>query len=103
MRREFLSILGRIHKVDFGKAMDPMSMGSGGGSPYMQDLAEKLTFIRIEMLGRMSLGDMGREWYVTWLLVRATVSLEIDADRQIKGSRAIAVHHQNVPASCFYR
>ncbi|KAK4685489.1 conserved oligomeric Golgi complex subunit 5, partial [Tremellales sp. Uapishka_1] len=64
LRREFTAILGRIHRVDFGKPMaaDPMGMGSGGGSPYMKDLVDKLGFVRTEVLGRMSLGEMGREW-----------------------------------------
>jgi hypothetical protein len=42
--------------------MDPMAMGSGGGSPYMQDLIDKIAFVRSEILGRMSLGEVMREW-----------------------------------------
>jgi hypothetical protein len=61
VRRELSNIVGRIHKVDFSKPVDPMSM-NGSGSPYIKDLAEKLTFLRTEILGRMSLGEMGREW-----------------------------------------
>lgn len=64
-RREFASILGRIHRVDFSKPMDPMSMSSGGGSPYMLDLIDKMSFIRNEILGRMSLGEFMREWCVS--------------------------------------
>jgi hypothetical protein len=48
--------------VDFSKPMDPMAMGSGGGSPYMVDLVDKLGLARSELLGKMSLGDVGREW-----------------------------------------
>ena len=40
-------------------------MGNGGGSPYMQDLIEKMSFIRNETLGRMSLAEFMREWWVT--------------------------------------
>ncbi|CAD6576183.1 MAG: hypothetical protein TREMPRED_001604 [Tremellales sp. Tagirdzhanova-0007] len=61
-RREFASIFSRIHRVDFSKPMDPMSMGNGGGSPYMQDLIDKMSFIRNEILGRMSLSEFMREW-----------------------------------------
>ncbi|OCF73876.1 hypothetical protein I204_05721 [Kwoniella mangroviensis CBS 8886] len=64
LRKEFVSILTRIHKVDFSKPMDPMTMGSGGGSPYMQDLIDKLSFVRSEILGRMSLGEMMKEWVI---------------------------------------
>ncbi|WWD17827.1 hypothetical protein CI109_102270 [Kwoniella shandongensis] len=65
LRREFASILSRIHRVDFAKPMDPMSMGSGGGSPYMQDLIDKLGFVKSEILGRMSLGEMMKDWVVS--------------------------------------
>lgn len=62
LRREFANIISRIHRVDFSKPMDPMAMGSGGGSPYMQDLIDKVAFVRSEILGRMSLGEVMREW-----------------------------------------
>jgi hypothetical protein len=61
-RREFSSIIGRIHKVDFSRPVDPMSMSSQGGSPYMQDLTEKITFVKRELLGRLSMGDFMRDW-----------------------------------------
>ncbi|WVR05941.1 hypothetical protein IAU60_002967 [Kwoniella sp. DSM 27419] len=64
LRKEFASILSRIHKVDFSKPMDPMTMGSGGGSPYMQDLIDKMSFVRSEILGRMGLGDFMKDWVV---------------------------------------
>lgn len=60
-RREIAAILFRLHRVDFAKPMDPMSMG-GGASPYMQDLIDKLGFIKTELLSRMSMGDFMREW-----------------------------------------
>jgi hypothetical protein len=63
LRREFASILSRLHKVDFAKPVDPMSMGGGGGgSPYIQDLIDKLGFVRNEIMGRMSLGEVMRDW-----------------------------------------
>lgn len=61
IKREFSTILARIHRVDFSKPVDPMAMGSGG-SPYMQDLADKLVFLRQEILGRLSLGEFMRQW-----------------------------------------
>lgn len=61
LRRELSSVLARIHKVDFSKAMDPMSM-SGGGSPYIQEIVKMLNYVRLEVLARFSLGEMGREW-----------------------------------------
>jgi hypothetical protein len=41
-----------------------MAMGNGGGSPYMQDLIDKIGFVRSEILGRMSLGEAMRGWFV---------------------------------------
>lgn len=61
IKREFSTILARIHRVDFSKPVDPMAMGSSG-SPYMQDLLDKLTFLRLEVLGRSSLGEFMRQW-----------------------------------------
>ena len=61
IKREAASILARLHKVDFAKPMDPMSMG-GAASAYMQDLIDKLGFIKTELLGRLSMGDYLREW-----------------------------------------
>ncbi|KAL7424738.1 hypothetical protein Q5752_000422 [Cryptotrichosporon argae] len=62
IRREMTAILARIHRVDFGKPVDPMA--AGGSSPYMQDLTDKLAFLRNEVLGRMSLGEMMKEWVI---------------------------------------
>lgn len=61
IKREICTILARIHRVDFSKPVDPMAMGSGG-SPYMQDLVDKLAFLRTEILGRMSMGEFMRHW-----------------------------------------
>lgn len=38
-----------------------MNMG-GSGSPYMQDLGDRIGFVKGELLGRMSLGEEMREW-----------------------------------------
>ncbi|TYJ51902.1 hypothetical protein B9479_007503 [Cryptococcus floricola] len=64
LRKEITSILSRIHRVDFAKPVDPMSMGmdTGGGSPYMQDLVDKLSFAKREILSRMGLGEYMKEW-----------------------------------------
>nr|ODN79109.1 hypothetical protein L203_06087 [Cryptococcus depauperatus CBS 7841] len=64
IRKEIASILSRIHRVDFAKPVDPMSMGmdSGGGSPYMQDLIDKLGYVKGEILGRMGLGEFMKNW-----------------------------------------
>ena len=68
LRREFGNIINRIHRVDFSKPVDPMNMAMGNGnsgSAYMVDFLDKVAFIKGEVLGRMSMGDVMREWYVT--------------------------------------
>ena len=39
-------------------------MGGGGTSAYMQDLIEKLNFVRNGVLARYNVGDLAKEWYV---------------------------------------
>jgi hypothetical protein len=54
--------------VDFSKPVDPMNMAMGNGnsgSAYMVDFLDKVAFVKGEVLGRMSMGDVMREWYVT--------------------------------------
>jgi hypothetical protein len=42
-----------------------MGMGGGtGGSPYIKDLADRLNFLRTEILGRFDMGAMRDEWSV---------------------------------------
>lgn len=64
IKREAASILARLHRVDFAKPVDPMSM-DGGASPYMQDLIDKIGFIKSQLLSPMSLGEYMREWSVS--------------------------------------
>ncbi|KAG8923057.1 hypothetical protein FRC02_011429 [Tulasnella sp. 418] len=64
IRRDLSSIIARLNRVDFGKDADPMA-GAGGASSYMSELAEKLSFIRSEVFGRFSVGDLMKEWVVT--------------------------------------
>lgn len=61
IRRELSAIIGKLHKLDLGKAPDP-SAGLGGPSTYMKDLVEKLTFIKSEVLSKFNVGEASREW-----------------------------------------
>ncbi|KAL0956119.1 hypothetical protein HGRIS_002286 [Hohenbuehelia grisea] len=63
VRRELGAIIAKLHRVDLGKSVDPMS-GLGGSSFYMKDLAEKLSFIKSEILSKFNVGETGREWVV---------------------------------------
>lgn len=60
IRKEFASILSRMHRIDWGKALDPAQ--SMQGSAYMTDLVTKLSFLRGEVLGRLALGGELRAW-----------------------------------------
>jgi hypothetical protein len=61
LRREFGNLFNRIHRVDFSKPVDPMNMNNSG-SAYMVDFLDKVAFVKGEVLGRMSMGDVMREW-----------------------------------------
>lgn len=53
-----------MHRIDFNQTVDPMS-GMGGASFYIKDLAEKLSFIKTEILSRFSVAEAGRAWCAT--------------------------------------
>jgi conserved oligomeric Golgi complex subunit 5 len=62
IRRELGSIIARLHRMDFGKSVDPMA-GMGGSSFYMKDLVDKLSFIKNEILSKFVVGEDGQKWY----------------------------------------
>lgn len=64
IRREFSSIIARMHRVDYSKSLDinGATTGGGGASGYMVDLTEKLTLVREEILGAYRVGDLAKEW-----------------------------------------
>jgi hypothetical protein len=72
MRREIAAIISRLHRIDFGKAVDPLSMG-GGSSFYMKELVEKLTFYKSEILSRYNVGDDSHSWCVEMLMLESDV------------------------------
>lgn len=63
IRRELGAIIAKLHRIDFGKSVDPMS-GMGGSSMYMKDLVEKLTFIKTEILAKFNIPEVSRSWLV---------------------------------------
>ena len=75
IRRELAAIISRLHRVDFGtnSTVDPMSMG-GGTSGYMKDLIDKLDFVRNGVLGRYSVAELTKEWYVVVIALGVTVA-----------------------------
>jgi conserved oligomeric Golgi complex subunit 5 len=67
IKRELSAIIDKLHRVDFGRVVDPVP-GMGGPSFYMKDLVEKLTFIKTEVLSKFNLGETGRLWFAPFLL-----------------------------------
>lgn len=67
MRRELGAIIARLHRIDFSKVSD--AMAGGGASFYMKDLAEKLSFIKVEILSKYTVGDDGHTWCALSLFI----------------------------------
>ncbi|KAJ7594725.1 Golgi transport complex subunit 5-domain-containing protein [Mycena floridula] len=63
IRRELGAIIARLHRIDFGKTIDPMT--GGGSSFYMKDLVEKMSFIKAEILSKYNVGDDARAWMLS--------------------------------------
>ncbi|KAF9484491.1 hypothetical protein BDN70DRAFT_825599 [Pholiota conissans] len=61
IRRELGAIIAKLHRIDFARPVDA-NAGMGGSSLYIKELAEKLTFIKSEIVNRFDLGDYGRTW-----------------------------------------
>lgn len=64
VRREVGAIVAKLHRMDFSDNVDPMAAMGGGASPYMKDLSEKLTFVKMEVLSQFNVPELSREWYV---------------------------------------
>lgn len=64
IRREFSNSIARLHRVDYSKQSDPASVILGGSSPYMKDLQERMTFVRLQILAPYNVGGLKKEWYV---------------------------------------
>ncbi|KAM0751898.1 hypothetical protein T439DRAFT_325092 [Meredithblackwellia eburnea MCA 4105] len=71
IRREFSSIITRMHRVDYSKKVDTNPMSATSSSSYMVDLVEKLGFVRDELLGLFKVGDLAKDWALD--LARFTV------------------------------
>ena len=63
IRRDCGAILATLHRVDFGKSGP--AIGGGGASLYMEELTEKLSFVKQEILERYAGMDVVRQWCVS--------------------------------------
>jgi hypothetical protein len=65
IHRELESIVTRIHRLDLAKPVDRMA-GINGGSIYMNDLVERLGYIKSEVLSQFQEGDdFTKDWLLT--------------------------------------
>ncbi|KAI0695938.1 Golgi transport complex subunit 5-domain-containing protein [Cerioporus squamosus] len=71
IRRELAAITAKLHRMDFGAAFDPAAGMGGGPSPYMKDLAEKLAFVKTEILAQYAVPEASRQWVLA--LVRFAI------------------------------
>lgn len=60
IQREISAILAKLHRINFGQ----QGAMPNGSSLCLRELAEKLAFIKGEMVGVYDIGEAGRTWYV---------------------------------------
>jgi conserved oligomeric Golgi complex subunit 5 len=61
IRRETSAAIAKLHRHDFSKSVN--SNTGGGSSLYMQELTDKLSFIKSEIMARYNVGDYGPTWF----------------------------------------
>ncbi|SCV73732.1 BQ2448_6162 [Microbotryum intermedium] len=61
IRRDFSTILARMHRTDYSKSNDESAAPNSQGA-YMTDLTDKLSLVRDEILGTYRVGDLAKEW-----------------------------------------
>ena len=61
IRRETSAAIAKLHRHDFSKSVNPNA--GGGSSLYMQELTDKLSFIKSEIMARYTVGDYGPTWF----------------------------------------
>ncbi|KXN90188.1 Conserved oligomeric Golgi complex subunit 5, partial [Leucoagaricus sp. SymC.cos] len=61
IRRELSIIISSLHRIDFGKSVDPLA-GMGRSSLYTKELTEKLSFFKSEVLSKYNVGEVNKLW-----------------------------------------
>ncbi|TEB37536.1 hypothetical protein FA13DRAFT_1786654 [Coprinellus micaceus] len=67
IQREISAILAKLHRINFGQ----QGAMSNGSSLCLRELAEKLAFIKGEMVGVYDIGEAGRTWIIS--IVKYTI------------------------------
>jgi hypothetical protein len=63
IKTESSTIIAKLHREP-ARSADPLSDMGGGSSAYVQELTEKLSFVKTEILTRLGTDGVAREWYV---------------------------------------
>ena len=66
IRRETSAAIAKLHRHDFSKSVNSNTVG--GSSLYMQELTDKLSFIKSEIMARYNVGDYGPTWFGNLIL-----------------------------------
>jgi conserved oligomeric Golgi complex subunit 5 len=63
VKSESSAIIAKLHR-ESARSADPLS-DMGGSSAYVKELTEKLAFVKGEIISRLLIEDVAREWFVT--------------------------------------
>lgn len=55
-------IISKLHR-DQGRSVDPLAE-MDGSSAYVKEITERLSFVKIEILARLTIEEVEREWSV---------------------------------------
>jgi hypothetical protein len=62
IKSESSMIISKLHR-DQGRSADPLAE-MGGSSAYVKEITEKLAFVKTEILARLAIEEVAREWLV---------------------------------------
>lgn len=79
IRREVAAIIARMHRTGYNKPLDPTTT-----SVFMQDLSDKLGYIRRQILAPLRIGELSKEWCAMLIL------MSVVTDAAITGSSSFA-------------
>lgn len=61
VKRETGAVIARLHKLNLGKDVgDVPTMGAT--SVYIKELADKLVFVRSELISKFNVGELSNNW-----------------------------------------
>lgn len=80
------AIIAKLHR-DPIRSTDPLA-DMGGSSAYVKEITEKLAFVKTEILARLSIEEVTREWFVFFEYVnvreRNLLPMQVTGHREIR-------------------